>query len=59
MNWIVILWIAAAVTALIALTGIKPKETRHVAHTHLITAARICFVIILLILAAMAFQGSR
>jgi hypothetical protein len=41
MNWIVILWIAAAVTALIALTGIKPKGTRHVAHTHLITAARV------------------
>jgi hypothetical protein len=57
MSWIVMLWIAAAITALIALTGIKPKGTRHVAHTHLITAARICFVIILLILAAMALKG--
>ncbi len=57
MSWIVILWIAAAVAALIALTGIKPKGTRHVAHTHLINAARVCFVIILLILAFAAFQG--
>ena len=57
MSWIVILWIAAAVTALIALTGIKPKGTRHVAHTRLINMARVCFVIILLILAVAAFQG--
>ena len=57
MSWIVMLWIAAAVTALIALTGLKPKGTRHVAHTHLITAARVCFVIIVLILAVMAFKG--
>jgi hypothetical protein len=57
MSWIVILWIAAGVTALIALTGIKPKGTRPVAHTHLITAARICFIIIVLILAAMALKG--
>ncbi len=55
MSWIVILWIAAGVTALIAMTGIKPKGTRHVAHTHLITAARICFVLIVVILLAMAF----
>ncbi len=53
MSWIVILWIAAGITALVALTGIKPKGTRHVAHTHMITAARICFVIIVVILAAM------
>lgn len=57
MSWIVILWIAAAIAALIALTGIKPKGTRHVAHTHLINAARVCFVIILLILAFAAFKG--
>lgn len=57
MSWIVILWIAAAVTALIALTGIKPKGTRPVSQTRLINAARICFILILLILAAMAFRG--
>ncbi len=55
MSWIVILWIAAGVTALIAMTGIKPKGTRHVAHTHLITAARICFALIVVILVSMAF----
>ncbi len=57
MSWIVMLWIAAGITALIALTGIKPKGTRPVSHTYLINAARVCFVIILLILAAMAFRG--
>jgi len=56
MSWIVMLWIAAGVTALIALTGIKPKGTRHVAHTHLITAARICFLVIVLILVVLALQ---
>lgn len=55
MSWIVILWIAAGITALVAITGIKPKGTRHVAHTHLITAARICFVLIVVILVAMAY----
>ncbi|HXU29403.1 MAG TPA: hypothetical protein VN851_02400 [Thermoanaerobaculia bacterium] len=57
MSWIVMLWIAAGITALIAVTGIKPKGTRHVAHTHMINAARVCFVIILLILAAAALKG--
>jgi hypothetical protein len=54
MSWIVILGIVVVVIALVALTGIKGKGTRQVGNTHLMTAARICLGVFLLILVLIA-----
>ena len=54
MSWIVILGIVVIVIALVALTGFKGKGTRQVGNTHLITAARICMGVFLVILALIA-----
>ena len=40
-----------------AVTGIKPKGTRHVAHTSLMGVARVVLGIIVLILAYLAFRA--
>jgi hypothetical protein len=55
MSWIVILGIVAVAIALVALTGIRVKGGRPAGGTHLMTAARICLGIILVILALAAF----
>ncbi|HEX4962186.1 MAG TPA: hypothetical protein VF173_15225 [Thermoanaerobaculia bacterium] len=59
MSWIVILGIVVIVIALVALTGIKGKGTRQVGNTHLMTAARICLGIFLVILVLMALGVGR
>jgi F0F1-type ATP synthase membrane subunit a len=57
MNWIVWLGLAVLVTAIAAVTGIKSKGTRHVAHTRLMGMGRICLVIIVAIFAYMAYRA--
>ncbi len=54
MSWIVILGIVVVAIALVALTGIRTKGARQVGGTHLMTAARICLGIFLLILVLIA-----
>jgi hypothetical protein len=54
MSWLSLLWIAAAVIAVVAVTGIKPRGTRHVARTHLMTAARVALGVIAVVLALIA-----
>jgi hypothetical protein len=54
MSWIVILGIIVVAIALVALFGIKTKGARQVGNTHLMTAARICLGIFLLILVLIA-----
>ena len=49
MTWYTWLIAAALLTALAAVTGIKPKGTRHVAHTGLMGVARVVLVFIVLI----------
>jgi hypothetical protein len=59
MSWIVILGIVVIVIAFVALTGFKGKGTRQVGNTHLMTAARIClgvFVVILVLIALGVFK---
>ncbi len=56
MSWLTILWIAAILAALAAVTGIKPKGTRPVAGTGLMSVAR---VVLALMLLAVAFFASR
>jgi hypothetical protein len=49
--------IAVVVTAVAALTGLKPKGTRHVAGTHLMGVARVVLIVIVVIIAYAAIHG--
>jgi len=54
MLWIVILGAVLVAIVLVALIGIQTKGTRPVGNTHLMTAARVClgiFVVILVLIA--------
>ena len=57
MTWYTWLIAAALVAAVAAVTGIKPKGTRPVAHTSLMGAARIALVFIILICLWLAFRA--
>ncbi|HEX2252568.1 MAG TPA: hypothetical protein VHQ65_04810 [Thermoanaerobaculia bacterium] len=57
MSWLTLLIAAAVLVALAALTGIKPKGTRPVARTRMMTAARIVLLLIALVLAIAAFTA--
>ncbi|HEY0556134.1 MAG TPA: hypothetical protein VGG20_17915 [Thermoanaerobaculia bacterium] len=55
MSWIVILGIVVVAIAFLALIGFRTKGARQVGNTHLMTAARICLGIFLLVLILIAF----
>ena len=57
MHWLVLLSIAGIIAAIAAVTGIKPKETRPVAHTRMMGMARFVLVVLALILAWLAFRA--
>jgi len=57
MTWYTWLIAAALLAVLAAVTGIKPKGTRHVAHTSLMGVARIVLVFIILICLWLAFRA--
>ena len=57
MTWFVWLALAVLVTAVAAITGIKPKGTRHVAHTRLMGMARFVLVAVLIIVAYVAYRA--
>lgn len=59
MNWFTLLGIVVLVTAVAAVTGLKPKNSRHVAHTKLMTAARVTLVIAAIVIAIIALRGYR
>ncbi len=54
MSWLAILGIVVVAIALVALSGFRGKGTRQVGNTHLMTAARVCLGIFILILALIA-----
>ena len=54
LTWLVIVLLVAT---LAALTGIKPRGSRPVAHTRLMSVARFVLVVVVLILAYMAFRA--
>ncbi len=56
MSWIAILGIVVAIIVLVALSGIRLKGTRPAGSTHLMTAARICLGIFVLILILVALK---
>ncbi|HEX7708030.1 MAG TPA: hypothetical protein VF701_16335 [Thermoanaerobaculia bacterium] len=57
MTWLVWLGVAVVIAALAAITGIKPKGTRHVANTRMMGAGRVVLVVIVLIFAYLAYQA--
>jgi len=57
MNWIIWLGLAVLVAAVAAVTGIKPKGTRPVAHTRLMGVARVFLFILIAIFAWLAYRG--
>ncbi len=57
MTWLTWLTVAVVITALAAITGLKPKGTRHVAGTHLMSVARVVLAIFVLICAYLAFRA--
>jgi F0F1-type ATP synthase membrane subunit a len=57
MSWLAWLALAVLITALAAITGIKPKGTRHVARTRLMGGARLALLAMVLIVAYLAFRA--
>ena len=57
MSWLAWLGLAVIITVLLAVTGIKPKGTRHVAHTTLMWMARLALLAVLIIVGYLAFQA--
>ncbi len=45
------------IVAIAAVTGLKPKDTRHVAGTKMMGVARVVLIIIVVIVAYLAFRG--
>lgn len=57
MNWLAILGIAVVVVAIAAVTGIKPKGTRPVAHSRMMGMGRLALLAIVIILVYVAFRA--
>ena len=57
MTWLAWLGLAVLITAVAAVTGIKPKGTRHVAGTRLMSVARVALLIFVAICAYLAFRA--
>jgi uncharacterized BrkB/YihY/UPF0761 family membrane protein len=57
MSWFAWLGLAVLITAVAAITGIKPKGTRHVARTRLMGVARLVLLVIVIIFAYFAFRA--
>jgi hypothetical protein len=57
MNWMVWLALAVVVSAIAAVTGIKPRGTRPVAHSRMMAVGRVFLLIIVVIFAVLAFRA--
>ena len=57
MNWLVWLGFAVVIAAIAAVTGIKPKGSRPVAHTHMMNAGRVALLVIVAIFAYIAYRA--
>jgi hypothetical protein len=55
MSWLTVLWIVAIVAAIAAITGVKPPGTRDVAHTGLMSVARVVLGLMALVVAYFAY----
>jgi hypothetical protein len=57
MTWLAWLGLAVLIAAVAAVTGIKPKGTRHVARTQLMGMARLVLLALVIIFAYLAFRA--
>ena len=57
MTWLMWLGLAVVITAVAAVTGIKARGTRPVAHTRMMGAARVALAIVAVILLYLAFRA--
>jgi heme/copper-type cytochrome/quinol oxidase subunit 4 len=57
MTWYIWLMLAVLITGIAAVTGIKPKGTRHVARTSMMGVARVVLLFIVAIFMYMAYQA--
>lgn len=57
MSWLFWLGLAVAIGILAAVTGIKPKETRHVAGTRMMGVGRVILLVTAAILLFLAYRG--
>ena len=57
MNWLVWLGLAVVVAAFAAVTGVKARGTRPVAHTRMMGMGRIALVVIVIIFAYLAYRA--
>jgi hypothetical protein len=58
MDWLFWLMVAVIVAGFAALTGLKPKGTRPVAHTQLMGVARVVLLIMAIIVGYLAYRAS-
>jgi hypothetical protein len=59
MTWLSWLMIAVVIAAVAAVTGVKPKGTRPVARTQLMSVARVVLFVLALIVAYFALTAPR
>ena len=57
MTWLGWLGLAVIIVGILAVTGIKPKGTRHVAHTRMMWVARLVLLAVLIIVGYLAFRA--
>lgn len=57
MSWLAILGVVLLIAVVAAVTGIKPKGTRHVASTRLMGGARLALLAIVIIIAYLAWRA--
>ena len=57
MNWLVWLGLAVVIAAVAAVTGIKPKGTRPVAHSRMMAMGRLALLAIFIILVYVAIRA--
>jgi hypothetical protein len=56
MSWLTVLWVVAFVAAVAAITGVQPPGTRHIAHTGLMSAARLALGLMALVVGYFAYS---
>lgn len=57
MTWLAWLGVVVVIAAVAAVTGFKPKGTRHVARTRLMGGARLALVVIAIIVLYLAYRA--
>jgi hypothetical protein len=57
MNWLVWLGLAVVVAGIAAVTGMKPKGSRHVSHTRMMGVGRVVLFIIVAIFVYLAYRA--